>query len=174
MRMILGWLLAAVAMFAVGFAFYSTPLSETAVSKASDATGAQIQAALRGLPHDGFYAIPNPLTAADAAGMMQGPVAFVHVRLAGRPVFEPLTLAKGTAHYLLVAALLGAVLGGVQRRARTGVAFGMAAVAVLFIHFGGPIWWNYNWQTAAFFAVADFASLAVGGLVMAWWLRRQT
>lgn len=174
MRMILGWLLAAVAMFAVGFAFYATPLSKTAVSTASDATGAQIQAALRGLPHDGFYAIPNPLTAADANGMLIGPTAFVHAQLAGRPVFDPMTLAKGFAHYLLVAALLGAVLGGVQRGARTGVAFGIAAVAVLFIHFGGPIWWSYNWQTAGFFAVADFTSLAVGGLVMAWWLRRRT
>lgn len=174
MRMVMGWLLAAVSMFAVGFAFYATSLGETAVSKASDATGAQIQAALRGLPHDGFYAVPNPLTAADAAGMLPGPVAFVHVRLAGRPVFDPLTLAKGFAHYLLVAALLGGVLGGVQRGARVGVAFGMAAVAVLFIHLGGPIWWSYNWQTAGFFAVADFASLTVGGLVMAWSLRRRT
>lgn len=174
MRMILGWLLAAVAMFAVGFVFYATPLSEAAVSKASDATATRIQAALRGLPHDGFYVIPNPQTAADASGMLTGPTAFVHVRLANRPVFDPLTLAKGFAHYLLVAALLGAVLGGVQRGARTGVAFGIAAVAVLFIHFGGPIWWSYNWQTASFFALADFVSVATGGLVMAWSLRRRT
>lgn len=174
MRLIIGCLVAALVMFAIGFGFYTTPLGEIAVSKASDAQGASIQAALRGLPHDGFYAIPNPTTPVGAAGFAAGPTAFIQVRLAGRPVFEPLTLAKGFAHYLLVAALLGAVLRGVARGGRTRVALGIAAVAVLFIHMGGPIWWSYNWTTAAFFAVADFSSLAAGGMVMAWALRRRT
>ena len=174
MRMIFGWLLAAVVMFAIGFGFYATPLGETAVSKASDATGAQIQAALRGLPHDGFYVIPDPTSAAGIAAFAQGPTAFVHVRLAGRPVFDPATLAKGLVHYLVVAALLGLVLGRVPRGGRTRVALGIAAVAVVFVHLGGPIWWNYNWQTAAFFAVADFVCIAGGGLMMAYWLRWRT
>lgn len=166
-RTLAGIVLAAVAMFAIGFGFYATPLGETAVYQASDSAGATVQAALRKLPADGFYAIPNPTTKAGEAGFARGPVAFVHVRLGGRPVFEPLTLVKGLIHYLVVATLLALVLGGVAQTARTRVVLGVAAIAVVFVHLGGPIWWGFTLNFALFVALADFVSLAIGGLIVA-------
>lgn len=170
-RLVLGALAAAVVMFAIGFGFYATPLSKIAVSFTSDASGAAIQQALRTLPADGFYAIPNPMTPVGAAAFPAGPTGFVHVNVGGRPLFDPLMLVKGFAHYLVVALLLTLGFRRIAHGSRSVAAVLVAAVAVVYIHLAGPIWWGYNWTTALFFAVADFCAILAGGLVVARFMR---
>lgn len=128
---------------------------------------------LKALPADGFYAIPNPETPAGQAAFESGPTAFVHFRAAGRPVFDPLMLVKGIVHYFLIALLIGVALRGVPADARSRLALFLGLIAVGYIHIAGGIWWGYNWTTVLFFAVADFAIIAGGGLVMARFLRRE-
>jgi hypothetical protein len=173
-RLVIGSLIAAVAMFLLGFAFYASPLQSAGFATPTNAQSDAVQAALAGLP-SGTYVMPGGADmAATEAAFAKGPVALVKLHAGGTPMFDPMVLLAGYAHMAISALLLGLVLWTIRDKVRDfptrlRVVAGSALVMVVFIRLGEPIWWHTDWRNAAYVAVADWLSLTVAGWILARW-----
>lgn len=177
-RLILGSLFGAVAMFVVGILFWATPLSSLAYVTAPDAAAAATQTALAQnltATGTGTYMIPSPSgSAANTILYGRGPVATVHFNSAGFPVEDAGAMVSGFIHNLAIMLLMGFALYGVAGRvtdfASRAKLLGLLIVAgAAFAHLGTPIWLHYDWAWAIFSFVSDVAMLLAGGLVIARW-----
>ena len=83
-RLVIGSVVAAVAMFILGFIFYATPLMKLGQADAPVATQLAVQEALKMLPKSGTYFIPFSATDASImAAHEAGPTAVVKVNMTG-------------------------------------------------------------------------------------------
>ena len=174
MRLIIGGVVAGIAMWFLGYVFYGV-LFGYGWSVAPEATSLAIQAALKALPHSGQYIIPRGDTPAAIAAYQAGPIAEISYNTQGFPMLDPVSLTGGLFQFVVVAAMVGLLLQGLGQRGfgeRARVVIGLAAVAVVYIHFASPIWYHGGWRHALFLSVADFVILTAGGLVMARWFVR--
>jgi hypothetical protein len=174
-KMLLGALVAAVAMFVTGFLLYATPLSRIAYSTVDDTRNAAVQASLaQNLPHTGTYVVPWPETAGGAVNFGKGPVALIQFNSSGFSTADPNVLIWGFVHEFIVCFLLGWALMGIDRRvpdyvsrAKTVIMFSVAASA--FMHLGNPIWFHTDWTYAIYGFFADAIMMVVAGMVIARW-----
>ncbi|MGQ0558645.1 MAG: hypothetical protein ACT4OE_03535 [Sphingosinicella sp.] len=175
-RVIFGALVAAVAMFVVGFIFFGpVGLSTIATGTVTDLQAAAVQQSLAAnLPRTGTYLIPSAESSAAQTVMYgQGPIATVHYNLGGFPAMDTTTMAMGLVFNFLVALVIGAALIGIDRRvpdfrSRSRVAMLIAVAASAFNHLGEPIYWHHDWPHFIYTFIADSAALAVAGLILAW------
>lgn len=172
LRLLLGSLVAAAATFIMGFVFYATPVSERGYKTASPQAQAAVQAAINTLPETGTYFIPYGETPEATARARAGPTALVQVNREGAEPMDPMTFIGGFLHMALSMFVLGLFLWLLRGALPTffsrimPVIF-IAGVAAIWTRLGQPIWFHTDWPNAAYLAVVDFLSLAVGGLIMA-------
>lgn len=166
MRLVLGSVVAAVVMFALGFVFFGllfpmalSPLAPEAASAAQAALGSN-------LPASGTYMVP-----ADEEAWMIGPGALIQFTAAGDAPAMATAMIGGFVHMAISAFLIGlglsAVGGSVSDRSSAALWFGLAAA--FFMHLGDPIWYGAGWQMPLFVFVADGLMFIVAGLILARW-----
>ena len=175
-RLILGSALAAVAMLIVGFLIHATPLSRLGTGSLGNVSATLLQAQLReNLPSTGTYVVPDPDTAEQTALYGAGPIATIHFNADGHAAGDPGMFLSGLILNFLVALLIGAGLSTIDFRSRDIASLARLVVpfafaAAMFIHIGRPIYMHHDWSNAIFSMIADGLALAVGGLVVAWFL----
>lgn len=176
-RLLIGSLVAAVATFLLGFVFFATPVSELGYKTASIESQKAVQDALRTLGETGTYYVPDGETPGAVALHEAGPTAIVKVNMQGSPSSDPAVLARGFAHMAFSMLVLGLFLWVLRNAlptfaSRVMPVLFLAAVAAIWTRLGEPIWWRTDWANALYSAGTDFASLAVGGLIMALFVPR--
>jgi hypothetical protein len=171
-RALVGAVLAAVAMFVIGFIFNLTPLQRIAVASADNAQAAAVQQALAAnLPRTGTYFVPSADTPEQTNMYSQGPIATVHYNMNGFAVAAPDAMIGGFIHMLVVAALMAAGLLMLSRHV-TDLAEQLKLLilgvlgATIFIRLGAPIWYHQDWAYAIYSFLADSISLGVAGLII--------
>lgn len=174
--LILGTLLASLAVFVWGALFWATPLSAPALQHAPDAPAVAATLAAQ-LPATGTYFLPDPAAGAMdadawAAQHRAGPLVTIHYRRAGAEPMSAATFALGflqiAAAMLLVALLLRRVasaLGGYGARVAFVVLLGV--LGVVWSNLGQPIWYFYPWTYPLFTSLYDVVAFALGGAILA-------
>ena len=171
-RLIIGSLVAAVAMFLLGYAFYGTALMSLGWGTAAPQVQAGIQSALRELPGTGTYVIPSGNTPDAIAAYAHGPVAQIAYNSGGFAMVDGTSLGGGFIHMAVSVFLLGCVLAtvpGTSFGTQARLVLGISATAMVYLHFAGPIWYHTDWRNALYTGVADFIVLSVGGLIVGRW-----
>lgn len=176
MRLILGAALGAVAMLVAGFIFFASPLNGIGTRTLGDEQAAQMQASLKSIiPATGTYAVPSPDTAAQTVMYGSGPVATVHFNASGYAAGDPTMLLWGFALNFIVALLAGfglLALGGriADFPSRARLVILLAVGASLYIHLGRALYLHHDLANVLYSMVGDALALAIGGLVVAWFL----
>lgn len=176
MRLILGAAVAAVAMLVAGFIFFASPLNGIGTRALGDEQAAQMQASLKSIiPATGTYAVPNDDTAAQTVMYGSGPVATVHFNASGYAAGDAMMLLWGLALNFVAALLvgmglmaLGGRIGDFPSRARLVVM--LAVGASLYIHLGRALYLHHDLANVLYSLVGDAIALALGGLIVAWFL----
>lgn len=170
--LVIGSLVAAVAMFFWGFLFWgATALPYQAMKAPGDV--AALQESLRAaLPTSGVYLLPHPGQASQeelskfiAAGGF-GRIVFVREGASmGGAVF-----GQGFVHYFVTAVLLGLLLRAAapaQYGGRVTLCAWAGLAAAVFTSFNQPIWYMYPVAPFLVDLVYVFLSFVVAGLVLA-------
>jgi len=178
LRVIIGAAIAALAMLAISFLIYMTPLSGAGAGNIPTEQAAQLQQTLAAtLQKTGAYRIPDPNTAEQTGMFAQGPVATITYNEEGNANSNVGAMRYAYALVLnfLVALAIGAALIGLDRhgsrfaaRARLALLFAFAAAA--FMHFSRPLWLLGDWSSALFGFLADGLAIGLGGIIVAWFI----
>lgn len=175
-RVIIGAIPAAIAMFLLGFVFYASGLQRMTTGAVDDIPAAAIQQSLSAnLPATGTYVVPDPGESAGQGVMYgQGGIATIHYNTGRYAVPDTTALVVGLLLDFITALLIGAALIGVDRRVpdfasrgKLVVIFAVAASA--YVNLLGPIFFHQGWGYFVYRFIADAATLAAGGLIIARW-----
>ena len=175
-RMIIGAVVAAIAMFVIGGLFYASGLENIAFRNLDDRQAAAVQQTLAANlgAGTGTYLIPDTHSAEQTAMYGKGPIATVHYNHRGFPAVAGGALLGGLVLDFVVALLLGLGLLGIAGGWRATIpaqrlaicfAVGTAAYAQL----KEPIFFHHDWWTFIYQFIVDAITLAVGGLILARW-----
>lgn len=173
-RLLVGSLVAAVAMFLIGFVFYGTPLFSNAYKTAPFETQMTVQEAMKGLPASGTYFIPTGVDEAAMTAHRAGPTAMLRVNLQGSEMVDPMAMVKGFVHMAVSAFLLGLLLLRVAPKIwnfgeRMAIVVTASLAIVVFVRLGEPIWFGGDWTFTLYVAVVDLISLSAAGFILAKW-----
>jgi hypothetical protein len=175
-RLAFGSLIAAVAMFLLGFLFYGSPLFNVARVDIPADTQLAVHAALQALPKTGFYAVPFAESgdAALVAAHAAGPIATIHLTKPGSPVMDPSIMIAGFLHMFVSAFLLGYILWAMRGRlgefdGRMKLVALIAFATTVYFNIGKAVWWPGGWTFNLYVAVADFTMLLAAGFIIARW-----
>ena len=175
-RMILGSAIAAVAMLVVGFLLYATPLSRLGTGHVTSIEATLVQNVLKdNLKSTGTYAVPDPDEGNQVAQYVAGPIATIHYNAQGQAPGEAGMFVAGLALNFVTALLIGLGLIGIDGRvqdfgSRARLVAALAVGAAVFMHIGRPIYMHHDWANAVFSMFADGLALAVGGVIVAWFM----
>jgi hypothetical protein len=175
-RTVIGGLAGGIVLFVMGFIFWATPLSELAFSKAGDAEGAAVQAALaQNLTKTGTgtYEIPHAGTPQGTTLYGRGPIATVHFNTSGFSSEDMGMMLPG----FIVAVVTGLLIAFGLAAAGGGRGFaGLARLVVLYslgfttwAYLAMPIFAHHGWGHWIYSFVAESVSLILAGLVIARW-----
>lgn len=174
-KVLLGAIVAAVAMFIMGFIFFATPLASLGHGDLANAQAAEVQSTLaRNLPETGTYLVPSDGTPEQTVMYGQGPIATIHYNTDGFASFDPGAMLAGFILYAVVAFFIAGALWAVERQvrdfgSRAKVVVALAFAAAAYIHLRMPIFYHHDWSHAVYFFIADAVTLAAGGLIIARW-----
>ncbi len=179
-RVILGSVVAAVAMFILGFVFFAV-LGTIPLSDVGDNEAAAIQSVLASnMDNSGATTalVPSGTGEAQQQMYLSGPVAMIHYNPDGQEIGGASTMLGGFIHMLISALILGGALYTLSGHVRDFVArvsivalFGIAAS--VFMHLGNPIWWHQDWLYHGYLFFADAVMFIVaGGIIARWFLPR--
>jgi hypothetical protein len=171
-RALVGGVVAAIAMFILGFIFYATPLYKLGSASLDNAKAAAVQQSLaQNIAKTGTYFVPSGDTPEQTVMYGQGPVATIHYNSGGFSIADPGVMIGGFLHMLVVSLLMAVGLytlslhvPGFGERVRLLV-LGTIGAAV-FMRLGEPLWFHQDWSNAVYLFVADSISLIVAGLVI--------
>ncbi|MBC2776427.1 hypothetical protein [Parasphingopyxis marina] len=176
-RVFIGSIAAAVAMFVIGFVFYATPLANIHVGGLGDEEAAAIQSVLAAnMDASGAdtVLVPYPDGEAQQRMYIDGPIAMIHYNPSGFALGDSGSLVGGFVHMLITAFLLGGALYSLAGHVRDFgarlsiiILFGIAAS--VFMHAGTPIWYHQDWTYHIYVAIADAVIFIAGGAVIAKW-----
>ncbi|GAB5517777.1 MAG: hypothetical protein RhofKO_00280 [Rhodothermales bacterium] len=170
-KLLLGALLAALALMTWGFVFWATPLSGSTLQPSAD--DAALRAALSEvLPETGTYLLPGPTDdlEAYAANHEAGPLALIHFRAEGTPMMAPSLFLKGFLHMFATALLIGLLMRSVNLptyRRRFAFAAFAGLAASFWINLSGPIWFYEPWAFNVFTFLYDVIAWVIAGSVLA-------
>lgn len=174
-RVILGSVAAAIAMFVIGFIFFG-PLGLTNLSTGNvdDVQAAAVQQSLAAnLPRTGTYIVPQPeRSAAQTVMFGQGPIATIHYNTAGFAAMDTGSLIQGLVFNFVIALLIGLALLGIEGRVgdfrtRMRTVAIVAVAATAFTHLGEPIYMHHDWPHFVYLFVADSLMLVAAGAILA-------
>jgi hypothetical protein len=176
-RVIIGAIPAALAMFVIGFLFFASGLQNIATRTVDDTRAAAVQQSLAAnLPSGtGTYTIPNPdESSAQTVMYGRGPIATVHYNAKGYAAMDTGAMVGGLVLNFVVALLIGAALIGIDRRvpdfgSRARVVAIVAVAASAFSHLGEPLYYHHDWGHFLYLFIADSLALVAGGLIIAKW-----
>ena len=175
-RVIIGAIPAALAMFVIGFLFYASGLQNLTTRKLDDNRAAAVQQVLAAnVQGTGTYIVPNPEgSSAQTVMYGKGPIATVHYNSAGYPAMDAGALIGGLVLDFIVALLIGTALIGIDRRvpdfgSRARVVGIIAIAASAFMHLGEPIYYHHDWPHFIYLFIGDAAALVAAGLIIARW-----
>jgi hypothetical protein len=176
LRVIIGAIPAAFAMFILGFVFYASGLQRLTIGAVDDVPAAAIQRSLmENLPATGTYTVPDPGESA-AQGVMygQGSIATIHYNSGRYAVPDTGSLVLGLLLDFIVALLIGAALIGIDRRVPDFASRGklvvlIAVASAAYINLLGPIFYHHGWAHFIYRFLADAVTLSAGGLIIARW-----
>ncbi len=174
-RVLLGSLIAAVAMFIIGLLFFQTPLNSIHVRSVDNVAAATVQQVLAAnMPVTATYHVPYPGTPEQTVMYGQGPIATIHYNSRGVSGADAQSVIGGLVLDFVAALLMGAALIGIDRRvpdfgsrARIVALFALAGAGLSDLSL--PIWHHVDWPYAIYRFVANVVILAVGGLIIARW-----
>lgn len=171
-RALIGAVVAAVAMFILGFIFFATPLAKLGSSSLDNGRAAAVQQAMAAnLPKTGTYHVPSADTPEQTVMYGQGPIATIHYNTSGFSVADPASMIGGFIHMLVVTLLMAVGLFTVSRYVasfseRVRLLMLGTLGATIFMRLGEPIWFHQDWTHAIYLFVADTVSLGVAGLII--------
>jgi hypothetical protein len=174
-RVIIGAVPAALAMFVIGFLFFATPLARLSTASLDNAQAAAVQQALASnLRETGTYSVPGVDTPEQTNMYSRGPIATIHYNTKGFAALETSSLLGGLVFNFIIALLIGAALIGIDRRvpdfgSRARAVAILAVAAAAFTHLGEPIYYHHDWRHFIYLFVADSAALIAAGLIIARW-----
>ena len=172
-KLFIGSVAAAIAMFIAGFLYFAGPLAMMAYSSASETQSAAVQNALAAnLPQTGTYMVPDPSSQSGTVLYGKGPVATVHYNSGGFPVDSADGMLWGFILYFVVALLMAAALSqsratDFRSRAAIVLLFALAMPALTILT--DPIFLHQDWTYAIFGFVGSVLILSIGGLIIARW-----
>jgi hypothetical protein len=180
--MIIGAVMAAVAMFFIGFIFFGpVGLNHIATGSVGDAQAAAIQQSLSAnLPSTGTFVVPSPESSAPQTVMYgQGPIATIHYNTGKFAAMDTKALGIGFIFNFVIALLIGVALLGIDGRvtdfgSKARVAMIIAVAGAAFTHLSEPIYYHHDWPHFVYAFVADGLMLAAAGLILAWFLSRKS
>lgn len=179
-KVVVGSLLAAVAMFVWGAAYWMNPLPYAAAQRSADDRAAG-QVLLQHFPNSGTYILPGlhhePQTLAELH--QRGPIAVIHLQRRGRPMMAASVFISGFLHYwittLLIALLLSRALPALARYwTRVGFVAVAGLAAAFFTNVGHSIWWYQPWGWSLVTGIYDVTAWVVAGLVLAAYVKPET
>jgi hypothetical protein len=175
-RMMLGSLVAGLAMWVVGFIFWGPLLGWIPFSVVPDGNAAAVQEALRthlSPTGTGVYAIPSPATNAGTVMHANGPVAMVHFTNRGFPAFDSMALLWGLVLAVLCALAMGlalrSVAGGMSFAGRIRLVALVALAITAYSDLGQPIFNHAPWGYFIFLFISDMVSWMAAGFIFARW-----
>lgn len=174
-RIVIGSVAGAIAMFVAGFIFWATPLAALGYSHVDEGKSAAVQTALaQALPHTGRYIVPDVTTQGGTVLYGRGPIATVDYNSHGYPTTDNAALIGGLVQEFVVVLMFGLALQPILSRvpdfaSRARVVVGISAAGAVMIALSDPIFNHADWRFAIYETVADIAMLAAGGLVLARW-----
>ena len=171
-RALIGAVVAAIAMFIIGFIFFATPLSRIGTASLENPQAAAVQQAVAAnLPKTGTYHVPSGDSPEQTVMYGRGPIATIHYNTSGFSVADPSVMIGGFIHMLVVTLLMAVGLFTLARyvpssgeRVRLLLLGTIGAAA--FMRLGEPIWYHHDWSHAIYMFVADVISLSVAGFII--------
>lgn len=173
-RLVLGSLAAGIAMWLVGFIFWSPLLSWIPLAAIPDGNAAlvqQVMAAQLGPVGSGTYAIPSATTTAGTVLQANGPVAIVHFTNHGFPALDSMSLIWGMV--LSIACAFAGALAMNMVALDLGYGERIRLVAFLAIAVAGyadlsqPVFNHAPWGFFVFLFVSHVVTWIAGGAVLA-------
>jgi len=172
-RLVLGSLAAGVAMWLVGFIFWSPLLSWIPLAAIPDGNAQIVQQALAanlGPLGSGTYAIPSATTTAGTVLQANGPVAVVHFTNSGFPALDSVSLIWG-----MVLAMGCAFAGALGLRMLPGLGYAERIRLVAFFAIGvagyadlsQPVFNHVPWGYFIYLLVSHVLTWLAGGAVLA-------
>ena len=179
--LLLGSLLAALAMFAWGTVFWMTPLGEATVARTLDPGRAHDT--LRDLfPADGAYFFPDfPEGSSQedwAERHRRGPLGLVLIRHAGAQPMGPMTFVNGFLHMRITCVLIAWLLGRAapalgSYQARVGFVLLAGFAATFWGQAGDSIWFYGPWRYHLMGMLYDLVAWTLAGIVLARFARAE-
>jgi hypothetical protein len=171
----LGALLAAIAMFLWGFFFWGSNIIDHFGHMTPEAETALTEALKANLPTHAVYSVPDIKNGTEEETMARasaGPFAIINFHPAGVGGM-PETLGMGFAHILIVTLILAyfvqlTAAPAYMDRVKLVAVFG--AAAAIYAKLSDPIWWHYPWAFSASAAFYDFLSYVIAGLILAYFI----
>jgi len=175
-RVIIGAIPAALAMFLLGFILYASGVQKVVTGNVEDAPAQAIQQTLKAnLPRTGTYVIPDPgVSPQQMQAYSEGGIATIHYNTGRYAAMSPGSLIAGLLLDFVVALLIGAALIGIDRRvpdfgSRARVVVIVAVAASAYINLLGPIFYHHGYAHFIYRFIADALVLSVAGLIIARW-----
>jgi len=173
-KLLLASLVAALAMMAWAFLFWTTPIAGNLFGHPGPAEDL-LRSALAALPESGAYFVPDMPEGGDMeawkARHRAGPIAHLHVIKGGAEPMPPTQYVWGLLHMLVTALILAfmlrmalPVLDGYAARVGFVVLAGLAAA--VWGQLGQPIWFLHGWGYHILYALYDWISWLLAGLVL--------
>lgn len=176
-QLLLGSLLAAVALFIWGAIFWMSPIASSVLGHATDDEAAG-RALLESFPESGTYVVPSEKNDESTFTRLHeaGPIATIHVRREGAPAMAPQVFVYGFLHGLLTCFLLGLLMrmalpGLPTYGLRVGFATLAGLTAAVFLELGQVIWWLQPWGLHLLNLIWGATAALIAGLVLAYFLR---
>ena len=179
-KTILGVLLANVAMFMFGAAFWMSPVGQMAVGTAPDDAAAQ-QAIAASFPETGAYYVPGDMEAPGFSDLhTKGPLALVTVNhSSGMEPMAPMVFISGFVHGLIVIVFLAILLkmggaGFASYAKRLGICIMVGLISALMINGGAIVWWYSPLEYALLNMVYNTLAITVAGIFLAAFVKPST
>ncbi len=179
--LLIGSVLAALAMFVWGFLFWTTPLGKAAMTPGADPD--RVQRALDELfPTDGVYFVPDLSEGESQERWLErhrrGPLGMVIVRKAGADPMDPLLFFNGFLHQLITCVLIAWLLGKAAPAlpgwgAKAGFVTLAGFAATFWAHAGDPIWFYQPWKFHLLAMLYDLVAWALAGAILARFARTE-
>jgi len=180
-KVILGSVVAAVAMFFWGFLYWAVFPFPFQIMHAVPNEPALAKALAEALPGSGVYILPHPQGVSEGEFMKRhqaGPLAQILVEKRGANPMQGSIFFWGFVHMLASAFVLALVLRAAAPATATfGARFQIAALAglagALYSNLGKPIWWHQTWDFHLMYFAFDLGSWLLAALALAFFVRRE-